>query len=226
MFLTSDNNLKWAKLGWAAIITGLVVLVGIVWFDKPLFLFMRNLDCGLWRVMGDVFDDKVWFFAALITLIVFYMKKSVQAKIKFRNDKNKFSLRVLLGDFYVKIKDSYAFLIFCSIVSAGALASVLKVLIGRARPVLFEGVGVSGFFPPSFDWVFHSMPSGHTTVSFAGLVMIGLLAPRYKVITWTLATLVAVSRVAVGAHWPTDVVLGAFIGMALADIVKWALGRK
>ena len=85
---------------------------------------------------------------------------------------------------------------------------------------------MTGFFPPSLDWAFNSMPSGHTAVSFAGLVMIGMLAPRYKVLTWSMAIIVAVSRVAIGAHWPSDVVLGAFIGMVVADIVKGMLLRK
>ena len=71
------------------------------------------------------------------------------------------------------------------------------------------------------------MPSGHTAATFAGLVMIGMLAPKYKPLTWTLAIIVGVSRVAYGAHWPSDVILGAFIGMVAADIVKyWAFKRK
>ena len=102
----------------------------------------------------------------------------------------------------------------------------MKIFIGRARPIFFEALDMTGFFPPSIEWAFNSMPSGHTTVSFAGLVMIGMLAPRYKVLTWTLAIVIGVSRVAVGAHWPSDVLLGAFIGMAFADIAKWYLLKK
>lgn len=85
---------------------------------------------------------------------------------------------------------------------------------------------MTGFFPPSTEWAFNSMPSGHTAVSFAGLVMIGMLAPRFKPLTWMLAILIGFSRVAYGAHWPTDVVFGAFIGMVVADIVKGMLRRS
>lgn len=105
------------------------------------------------------------------------------------------------------------------------VVQVLKVVIGRARPILFEALEFTGFYPPSFDWVFNSMPSGHAAISFAALVMIGMLAPRIKPLTWTLAVFVGVARVCVGAHWPTDVILGAFIGMASADLVKWWLMR-
>lgn len=85
---------------------------------------------------------------------------------------------------------------------------------------------MTGFFPPSLDWAFNSMPSGHTAVSFAGLVMIGMLLPKYKPLTWGLAVLVGVSRIAVGAHWPSDVLLGAFVGMVVADVVKGLLLKK
>ena len=85
---------------------------------------------------------------------------------------------------------------------------------------------MTGFFPPSLDWAFNSMPSGHTTICFAGLVMVGMLAPKYKALTWTLAIVIGLSRVAIGAHWPSDVILGAFIGMAIADIVKGTLLKK
>ena len=106
------------------------------------------------------------------------------------------------------------------------IVKVLKVFIGRERPILYEALGLTGFYPPSWDWAFNSMPSGHTAVSFAGLVMIGMLAPKYKPLTWTLAIVIGLSRVAIGAHWPSDVILGAFIGMVVADIVKGRLLKK
>ena len=98
---------------------------------------------------------------------------------------------------------------------------------GRFRPIFFEALGVTGFRPFSFEWAFNSMPSGHAAATFAGLVMVGMLAPRLKPVTWTLAIIVGASRVAYGAHWPTDVLLGAFIGIVAADLIKWlAFKRK
>jgi membrane-associated phospholipid phosphatase len=57
--------------------------------------------------------------------------------------------------------------------------------------------------------------------------MIGMLFPKIKWATWTIAIVIGASRVCCGAHWPTDVVLGAFLGMVSADIVKaLLLGRR
>jgi undecaprenyl-diphosphatase len=61
--------------------------------------------------------------------------------------------------------------------------------------------------------------------SFAALVTIGLLAPRAKWFTWTLAIIIGMSRVCAGMHWPSDVIFGAFIGMVAADVVYAWMAR-
>lgn len=225
MFLTSDNRMKWRLLAYGCAVAFAVVVAGIFWFDKPALMMLRCLDCGFWHVLSAVFDDKVWTIAFAVAVLYIYVKKSLESKPKFKNDRNRFSVGAFCGDFWQKTKRSNVFLIFCSIFVAGALVQVLKVIIGRARPILFEALDFTGFYPPSFDWVFNSMPSGHTAISFAALVMIGMLAPRVKPLTWTLAVLIGVSRVCVGAHWPSDVIFGAFIGMVVADLVKWYMAR-
>ena len=76
MFLTPDNRMKWKLLGVATVVAALAIGLGIAWFDKPVFLFLRSLDCRFFRFLGDVFDDKVWFcvFAAIVGVI--YIKKT------------------------------------------------------------------------------------------------------------------------------------------------------
>ena len=55
--------------------------------------------------------------------------------------------------------------------------------------------------------------------------MAGMLVPKFKPLTWSISIIVGISRIAYGAHWPTDVILGAFIGMVAADIIKWLAFR-
>ncbi len=218
--------MKWKLLAVATIVVAALIAGGLIWFDKPLLLWMRGLDCRFWRILGVMFDDKIWaaIFAGFVLGV--YIKKTMITGLNYKNINNRFSLRSIFVDFWQKTSGNRGFLIFCSIFVAGGLVWCLKALIGRARPILFEALDFTGFYPPSFDWVFNSMPSGHTAVSFAALVMIGMLAPRVKPLTWTLAILIGVSRVCVGAHWPTDVILGGFIGMVVADIVKWRMLRN
>ena len=226
MFLTASNEIKWRKMGIAAVITALVVMLGVLWFDKPLYILIRKLDFGLWNWFDTIFSAKVWFCATAVVALVLCVKKYNNAEFCLRDKANNMSLRRTVRELYTKTKTSHAFLILYSVLSAGIVVKILKTVIGRMRPKFFEALDKTGFYPPSLDWAFNSMPSGHTTISFAGLVMIGMLAPKYKPYTWTLAILIGFSRIAVGAHWPTDVIFGAFLGMVIADIVKWYLLRK
>lgn len=223
MFLTTDNKIKWDWMAWAAVITALLVGLGIVWFDEPLYLFLRNFDCSLWRIFDVVFDAKIWIIVSVVVLLAFYIKKITKSKPRFRNEKQKFSLIAFGRDFISKTHNSYAFFVLSSVLAASVVGKILKIVIGRMRPVFFEALDKTGFVPFSTDWAFNSMPSGHTFASFAGLIMLGLLAPKIKWFTWSLAIIIGVSRVCVGAHWPSDVIFGAFIGMVAADLVKAGL---
>jgi len=69
---------------------------------------------------------------------------------------------------------------------------------------------------------FASMPSGHTLTAFAvaGSIYFAIDADRRQrfVWLWLLAALVGLSRMALGAHWPGDVVAGACLGAWAAAI--------
>ncbi len=225
MFLTTDNKIKWRLLGAGAVVTLLLVLMGVLWLDEPLFLWMRGFDCMFFRGLGHVFSTKMWLLVTGILVVMFYTKKTVKSVDKTTELSKRFNVVVIVRDFLEKTKNSNAFFIFCSIFCASVVGGLLKVILGRARPVFFEALDLTGFFPFTADWAFNSMPSGHTTASFAGLVMIGLLAPRMRPVTWGLAVVIGISRVCIGMHWPSDVILGAFIGMVAADLVKAGLKK-
>jgi len=64
----------------------------------------------------------------------------------------------------------------------------------------------------------YSLPSGHTTEAFASATALVLLFPRWLValplFTW--ASLVALSRIYLGVHYPFDIFVGMFIGSSVA----------
>ena len=225
MFLTTDNNILWRRMGWGALVTLCLVLIGICCLDERIYMLTANFnDWNLWRILGQVFDAKLWLLVTAIVFAVYGLKRFVKTIESIKNRKIQFRFMDILKETYVKTKTSNAFLIFSSVFCASVLVWVLKVIFARLRPVFV----MSGQIPEfdRFAWAWHSMPSGHTTVTFAGLVMIGMLAPRYKPFTWTLAVIVGLSRICIGAHWFSDVILGAFIGMVVADIVKWLFMKK
>lgn len=225
MFLTKNNEMLWRRLGWGAGVTAMIVLLGMLFIDVPLFVATRGVaDWAIWAFLGRVFDAKVWILVSMIVFAVYGVKRLVKTIDSIKSNKIRFKFWDIVKETFVKTKTSHAFLILSSVFWASLTVWVLKVLIARLRPVFV----MSGIIPDfdRFTWAWHSMPSGHTTVTFAGLVMIGMLAPKYKPLTWILACVVGASRIFVGAHWFSDVVLGAFIGMVIADIVKWILMKK
>lgn len=110
--------------------------------------------------------------------------------------------------------------LFLAIGLPGLVCTVVKRLIGRARP-LIEG-GADPFIYRPLDWSveYSSLPSGHATDAFAIAVAIGALWPRMRVLMWAYAAVIALSRVVLLAHFPSDVVAGAIVGTLGALLVR------
>jgi membrane-associated phospholipid phosphatase len=80
----------------------------------------------------------------------------------------------------------------------------------------------------------HSFPSGHTVSAFSFVVAwLALLGAWRALPVVILAALVGFSRIAVGAHWPVDVLAGALIGLLggwaglrLSRHFRWGLGVR
>lgn len=100
-----------------------------------------------------------------------------------------------------------------SVAGSGLVAAFLKTAFGRARPrVVAETLWSQTPFAFSAQWA--SFPSGHATTAGATAMVLALLFPRRARSILAAATVVALSRVAVGAHYPSDVVAGFALGMA------------
>jgi undecaprenyl-diphosphatase len=90
---------------------------------------------------------------------------------------------------------------------------VIKPAVARARPVATRVIDRR---PLTF-----SFPSGHAASSVAAAITLSRLWPRGRPVLWSLAALVALSRIYVGVHYPLDVFGGAVLGVACA----WAAHR-
>jgi membrane-associated phospholipid phosphatase len=73
----------------------------------------------------------------------------------------------------------------------------------------------------------HSFPSGHTVTIFtlAGIMMFFLRSALSRICILILALLVGLSRIAVGAHWPADVMAGASLGIFFATAGVYSVKR-
>jgi undecaprenyl-diphosphatase len=110
--------------------------------------------------------------------------------------------------------------LFTAIAVPSLFVSIVKRIIGRARPNV--GGSLDPFLFDPFRWhaAYAGMPSGHATTAFAVLVAFGTLWPRARTVLLIYAVLIAVSRVVVLAHYPSDVLAGAFVGAVGAMMVR------
>ena len=115
--------------------------------------------------------------------------------------------------------------VFACLALSGLTADTLKPLFGRARPVVLDRMGFYGFHPFTFDAQWASMPSGHATTAFTLFGILAILLPRGRLLWLFAALAITVSRVMVNAHYLSDVLAGAVVGMgAVAALV--GLGKN
>lgn len=109
--------------------------------------------------------------------------------------------------------------LFLAIAVPGLVVTILKRIIGRARPVI---AGEDAFLYKFCLWrvEYASFPSGHATNAFAAAVALGGLWPKLRPVLWGYAIVIALSRVIVTAHHPSDVVAGAIAGAIGALLVR------
>jgi len=102
--------------------------------------------------------------------------------------------------------------LFVAIAAPGLFTTIVKRLIGRARP--YVGGYDNPFLYKPFIWqpAYASMPSGHATSAAAAAVAIGAVWPRARPLMWLYALTIMFSRVVVVAHHPSDVLAGALVG--------------
>jgi membrane-associated phospholipid phosphatase len=107
----------------------------------------------------------------------------------------------------------------------GAAANLLKVVVDRPRPpaaLAPRGVAVHApcGLPPD-----RSFPSGHAQTAVGAAAYLSLVYPVLAPPVLALGALVALSRVALGVHYPSDVAAGAGLGAAFS-ICAFLLARR
>jgi undecaprenyl-diphosphatase len=116
--------------------------------------------------------------------------------------------------------------VFLAVGIPGLTVTIVKRLIGRARPYVPHS---TPFDYAPFTWRpdFASMPSGHTTTACATAIAIGALFPVLRPLLWLFAVLVAVSRVALNDHYPSDLFVATLAGIFGAILVRnWFATRR
>jgi len=188
------------------------VAVSMTLLDAPVSSFASTLPPGLVDLCYDVtdFGRSGWILFPVGVLIILI---ALSATLSLDR-----TSRLVLAMAAVRLN-----YVFVAVGLPGLVNTIVKRWIGRERPSLH---GPFSYEPFSWQPEFASFPSGHATTAFAALVAIGGLYPRARPLLWAYALLIGVSRVAVSAHYPSDVIAGAVTGAFGALCVRqWFASR-
>ena len=160
--------------------------------DVSVFYFINHtLSCGaLNKFFTIITNVNNWYIAYLILLGISFVKGGRKGKIA--------AIGVLL---LILLTDQLS-------------ARIIKEIFHRIRPCnalvnVITPLGCNGTF---------SFPSNHAVNNFAAAVFFYKLFPKIKWAVFIAASLVAISRVYIGVHYPSDILGGAVIGSAFGYI--------
>lgn len=173
----------------------------------------RQLPISVVEVFNEItdFGKSGWFLWPTGLLVLAMASIATPALGRFAN--------LVLVSLAVRLE-----FVFAAVAVPGLLVTIVKRLIGRVRP---SARGPFAYVPFSWRPDYAGMPSGHATTAFAAAVAIGAVWPRARVPLWTYAVVIAVSRVAIAAHYPSDVIAGGFVGACGALVARrWFAARR
>jgi membrane-associated phospholipid phosphatase len=202
-FGLSRRNALYFGLGFAVLIALLYLL------DRPVSVLGTGLPADVRRVFRWItrWGESDWVLIPTFAGWLIAWLLSIVTRDK---------LKAALGEFA-----ALSGFIFAGVGFPGLISAILKRVFGRGRPETWTAEAPIAFRPFSwgnYDW--QSFPSGHATTSFALAAVIALLWPRAFWVAIVLAATIAISRIILGQHYPTDITAGAVLGVLGAYAVR------
>ena len=173
------------------------MLQSLINTDKSIFNFFNStISNPIFDVFFPIITNQdIWTIPILIGVIILSIKGGKRGKI------------------------SSAILVIAIILADYSSAQILKPFFQRLRPSHELIDGISLLVPKGGKYGF---VSSHAANIFAAATVLSYFYIKYKKLFFTIAVLVAFSRVYVGVHYPADIFFGSLLGYGLAWIVLTA----
>jgi len=119
---------------------------------------------------------------------------------------------IILIIFHYRKKSIYFILLplFNLLIAGGIANYILKNIFERIRPCI-QDIVISLSCPSDF-----SFPSGHAATSFAAATTIALLDPKRKILYYSIALIISLSRIYLGVHYLFDIIGGIILGISIS----------
>ncbi|HTZ39473.1 MAG TPA: phosphatase PAP2 family protein [Syntrophales bacterium] len=190
-------------VSFAAVI--LFSIAGYYWIDLPVAVFCKGMDPWVSNVFDwiSTWGESTWYLVAAFGLFLYFRK---------------FEPRPLHAN--------RALFVFASVAVSGLVTLLVKAIFGRFRPILYFTEGLYGFnfFHPSEDM--NSFPSGHAATALSLAFALSRLFPKYRIPLFFIGLTIALSRMVTTAHFLSDTVAGAWIGVATVCLLHRALVQR
>ncbi|WP_288221982.1 phosphatase PAP2 family protein [uncultured Clostridium sp.] len=161
--------------------------------------FFNNLDIGILYFIRDSFSNPF-----MDKLMVFITSLGDKGFIWIA-----IGIILLIQKKYRKVG---FILLLALLINAIIGEGIIKNIVQRPRAfITYPNINIIINPPTSF-----SFPSGHTASSFAAAVVIGYYIKEWKYISYSLATLIAFSRLYLFVHYPSDIIGGILLGIISA----------
>jgi membrane-associated phospholipid phosphatase len=119
----------------------------------------------------------------------------------------------------------HALAMVLAVAFSGLVVTVIKIPLDRVRPPEHFATLGQEVHTPLGTPKDRSFPSGHTQTAFGAAIYLSCMYPALSPIFLLLACLAGVSRIAVGVHFPLDVLAGAAIG-SLGAVIGFSLNQR
>jgi membrane-associated phospholipid phosphatase len=107
----------------------------------------------------------------------------------------------------------YSLAFIAMLMLGSAVLHVIKLVLGRRRPRDDMEMGLYGFQPFAFNLEYNSFPSGHALTICCVAVIFTCVWPNWWPLFFAVAAVLAITRALLTAHFLSDVLIGAGIGL-------------
>tara|TARA_B100000989_G_scaffold297809_2_gene284780 strand:+ start:57 stop:836 length:780 start_codon:yes stop_codon:yes gene_type:complete len=202
----------------------LLVLATTLFFfyflDLKIYLFSKNLNgylslffIKIINPLAKIFNPSVILpLSFFVLVLIISLKKVLKSPEKLKILITKFDIQneVLQSslNYYLLIIKHIIF----SIILSGFVLHLLKYIFGVSRPKYYFNHDYERYNFFNFEHKVNSLPSGHTQAAFTIAILFVLYFNKCNFFFILIAAFIGISRIFMSAHFPSDIIIGAYVG--------------